>query len=521
MKKLRYALATFLIILLVGGAWGWHALSGLPERTPPGPTPGHAGETMKFPDGFYWGVATAGQQIEWQQPSDWTAFEKDVVEHQRFAAGKPLGTTVPGNIRNLGSWSETVRQKKTDFDTLYPQDIAMAAGMGINAFRFSIDWARLFPRADMTAPDPAGIAFYQGVIAEMKRNHITPFVTLFHVATPDWFWQPDAAGKKGWERQDAMQLWQRYVEAVADAFIPDVTHWCTLNEPMVSIYSGYMDGSYPPLERRGGIEAVSGVVEAMLHAHAVAYRTLHKVAAQHQVPIEVGITQAVMHVVPMRNWAPIDRIAASYVDDAWNWDFLDAIATGHFKPTGTDIDHEIPDLKGSEDYVGLNYYMRMYVESDLAHPSDPQVVNRAPDAPQEAVNDLGWVIDPHGFYELLTGAAGRYKKPIYVLENGTADGATDDVTRQKYLVEHLRELWLAMQQGADIRSFMEWSLIDNFEWVEGFDAKFGLVAVDYENGFRRTPRPSAGIYADIIHAGSLSDTLLQRYGAVPYPAHQR
>src|ERR1700748_1410625 len=102
MKKLRVALAILLVLFIIGGAWGWHALCALPERTPPGPTPGTTAALLKFPEHFYWGVATAGQQIEWQQPSDWTAFEKDVVEHQRFAAGPQLGTTVPGNIRNLG-----------------------------------------------------------------------------------------------------------------------------------------------------------------------------------------------------------------------------------------------------------------------------------------------------------------------------------------------------------------------------------------------------------------------------------
>jgi beta-glucosidase len=514
MKTLRLGLATLFVILVGTGAWSWYALPG---RTPPGPTPGHAGETLKFPKHFLWGVATAGQQIESQQPSDWTAFEQDVYAHQRFAAGPALGTTVPGNIRNLGNWSETVRSRKTGFDTLYPQDMAMAAGLGINAFRLSFDWARLFPRPGMAAPDPAGIAYYKGVLAEMKRNHITPFVTLFHVATPDWWWQPDADGRKGWERADAMQGWQAYVSAVADAFIPDVEYWCTLNEPMVSVYSGYLEGSYPPLEKRAGVAAVSGVIEGMLRAHAIAYQTLHKVAAERQAPVTVGLTQAVMHVVPLRNWAPLDRLTARYIDQAWNWDFLDAVQTGRMKLTDTDIDREIPDLKGSEDYVGLNYYMRMYVESDIANPSAPKVMNRDPDAPGEAVNDLGWVIDPHGFYEILTRAGDRYRKPIYVLENGTADHAADDVTRQKYLVAHLRELWLAIDHGADIRSFMEWSLIDNFEWVEGFDAGFGLVAVDYEHDFKRTPRPSAQLYADIIHAGCLPDALVQRYGAMAYP----
>ena len=513
MRYLRLALLILLALILAAGAWVHFTL---PARTAPGPTQGHAGEAMKFPEHFLWGVATAGQQIESQQPSDWTAFERDVVARHRFAAGKALGTTEPGNIRNLGSWSETVRMQKTGFDTLHAEDIDRMAGMGVNSFRFSVDWARLFPRAGMNAPDPDGIAYYRRILDDLKQHNITPFVTLFHVATPDWFWQPDAAGKRGWERADAVALWSAYVAAAADAFVPDVEYWCTLNEPMVSLYSGYLEGSYPPLEHRPDTAATAPVIEAMLKAHAAAYRILHETAARRQAKISVGITQAVMHVAPLRNWDPLDRLTARYVDRAWNWDFLDAIRTGRMVLTSTDIDREIPGLKGSEDYVGLNYYMRMYIASDLADPGAPKTIYRDPDA-AEAITEIGWTIDPHGFHEILTEAARRYAMPIYVLENGTCDSAADDVTRQKYLVEHVRELWLAMQDGADIRSYMQWSLIDNFEWTEGFDARFGLVAVDYEHGFQRTPRPSAALYGEIIHAGGLTDAVVQRYAGMAYP----
>ncbi|HEX4509743.1 MAG TPA: family 1 glycosylhydrolase [Burkholderiaceae bacterium] len=125
---------------------------------------------------------------------------------------------------------------------------ALAQGMGLNAFRFSIEWARLFPRAGMREPDPAGVAYYQALIAAMKAHGLTPFATLFHYAAPAWFFEPDAAGRKGWERQDAMALWQQYVDAVASRFVPAVTQWCTLNEPMVYVYSGYIEGTCPPLE---------------------------------------------------------------------------------------------------------------------------------------------------------------------------------------------------------------------------------------------------------------------------------
>lgn len=458
----------------------------------------------RFPDRFYWGVAIAGQQAESQQPSDWTAFEEDAFRNGRFGTGPTLGEALPGNIHDLGKWSATVRRDKAGFETMHAADLDMAQSMGLNAFRFSIEWARLFPRAGMGAPDPAGVAYYKTLIGEMKARGITPFVTLFHYVSPAWFFQPDAAGRKGWERADAMASWQAYVDAVAANFIPDVTQWCTLNEPMVYLYSGYMEGTYPPLEKRKRVEDAAPVLQALLRAHAIAYRTLHRVAAERHAEANVGITENTLSFEPLRNWAPLDRLTAQAIDQAWNWDFLDAIQTGRMKLANTDVDLPIADLKGTEDYVGINYYSRTYIKADLFHPDAPQILLHDPDARDEPFNDLGWASYPHGFYLILTKAAQRYGKPIYVLENGTADRADNDAARQKFLREHVREAWLARERGgADVRSYIHWSLFDNFEWADGFDARFGLVAVDYENGFKRTPRPSAKLFADIARANAV------------------
>ena len=459
---------------------------------------------LRFPAHFLWGVAIAGQQAESQQPSDWSAFEEEAFRNGRFDTGPTPGTARPGHVHDLGKWSSTVRREKAGFETRYPSDLALAQAMGLNAFRFSIEWARLFPRAGMRQPDPAGVAYYKALIASMKSHGLTPFATLFHYAAPAWFFQPDASGRKGWERQDALALWQHYVDAVAATFIPDVAQWCTLNEPMVYVYSGYIEGTYPPLERRTGVEQAAPVIRALLQAHAIAYATLHRVAGERSAEVNVGITENTLAFEPLRNWAPLDRLTAQAIDQAWNWDFLDAIRSGRMKLADTNIDEPIAGLKDAEDYVGINYYSRVYVKSDLFHPGSPQTLLHDPDAAGEPFNDLGWASYPHGFYLILTEAAKRYGRPIYVLENGTADAAANDVARQKFLRQHVREAWLARERGgADLRSYIHWSLFDNFEWAEGFNARFGLVAVDYENDFRRTPRPSAQVFADIAHANGL------------------
>jgi beta-glucosidase len=281
---------------------------------------------------------------------------------------------------------------------------------------------------------------------------------------------------------------------------------------MVYLQSGYIEGSYPPLEKRKDFAAAADVFEGLLKAHAYAYKRLHDTAAARHAKVNVGITENIAAFEPLRNWAPLDRITARMVDRAWNWDFLDAIETGELKLTSTDVDRRIDGLKGTQDYVGVNYYQRIYVAGDLLHPDEPKILMHDPNVPGEPLNDLGSQVYPHGFYNILTEAGRRYRKPIYILENGTADHNDNDIARQEFLVEHLREVWLAINQGGvDVRSYVHWSLFDNFEWVEGFDAHFGLVAVDYEHDFKRTARPSAALYAQIAHANAVPETLLRQY----------
>jgi len=475
-----------------------------PDRTEARTTPGPAIAARAFPAGFFWGAAISGHQAEAQQASDWTAFEEDVLAHGRFESGSAFGTTRPGHIRDFGRWPEAVRRQKAAFDTRYAEDLAAAGALGLNAVRVSIEWARLFPRPQMTAPAPEGIAYYERLFAEMRKQRITPFVTLFHYVSPRWFFAPDATGRRGWERRDALEHWGRFVTAVAEHFIPGVEHWCTLNEPMVYLYSGYIDGVYPPLEHRPDAAAAADVLEALLEAHALAYRILHATASARHAPASVGVTQAAQAFAPLRRWHPADRLITRLVAQAWNWDFLDAIRSGRLRLAASDVDREIPGLQGTQDYVGINYYTRVYIRGDLAHPTRPAVLYRDPARPDEPVNDMGWTIYPHGLYTVLTDAARRYAKPVFILENGTADRALDDVGRQLYLAAHVREVWLAIHQGGvDVRSYIVWSLIDNFEWVDGFGPRLGLIAVDYEDGFRRTPRASAALFGEIATSNSL------------------
>lgn len=464
---------------------------------------------LPFPAGFLWGAALAGHQAETRQASDWGAFEEAVVAQQRFSAGPAYGSTQPGHIRDFGRWPAAVQVQKSAFDSHYEQDIQAAADMGLNALRISIEWARLFPRAGMAAPDPEGIAYYERVFAAMRARGIEPIVTLFHYVSPAWFFAPDAQGRKGWERADALAHWQQFVDAVATHFVPTVKTWCTLNEPMVYLYSGYVDGSYPPLERRGDLGAAADVYAALLQAHARAYATLHRVAAERHASVQVGLTQNLQAYAPLRPMNLADRAIAGIAERAWNWDFLDAVHTGRLGITTTGVDREIPGLRGTQDYVGVNYYTRIYLQGSLAHLTEPEVVFHDPARPDETVTDMGWTVYPRGLHDYLVQVHRRYGKPVMVLENGRADARADDTGRAAYLTAHLRELWLAMHdEGVDVRAYVQWSLLDNFEWAEGFGPRFGLIAVDYEHDFQRTPRQSTALVRRIATGNALPADLI-------------
>jgi len=465
-----------------------------------------SGYPLNFPDDFAWGVAVAAQHVEHQQPSDWTAFERRVIAEGKTGTGDRPGQAKPGHIRDLDQVSEEVRRKKVDFDTRYANDFAALADLGLNSYRFSLAWSRLFPRAEMTEPDPAGVAFYRDVIAAAKANGLTPHVSLFHFSTPEWFWE-EHYGKRGWERSDALEHWNRYVSAVSSLLGPEIDFWCTLNEPMVYVLWGYIEGVFPPLEQRAGPIDVTPVVTQLLKAHADAYRILHRDAAARGQSISVGLTQHTRAFEPWRNWHPLDRLAAGFVQQAFIWDVFDAIETGTYSMTDTEFSAEIEGLAGTQDYVGINYYGRFYVQMDIdAMAAGPVTHTHDPDDPDELISDLGWALYPIGFSHILDEAWQRYGKPIQILENGIADASQPDTLRQTFLVSHLREVWYAMNVlGVDIDGYFHWSHLDNFEWAEGFGPRFGIFAVDYDNDFARTARHSAAIYAEIIQDGISED----------------
>ena len=445
--------------------------------------------TLLFPAGFLWGTATAAEQLEPTEASDWAA----LIRKSYAGEGKPVTGAA---IKNLHQWSEGVIRLKTGHSTKLAEDVQLMKDLGANAYRFSIAWDRLFPREGMAAPDAAAVAFYDKLFSELKTNGIEPSVTLFHFSSPAWFFA-EKAGKRGWERTDAVEHFTRFVNFVVNRWGKDVHVWCTLNEPMVYIYSGYMQGIFPPLEKRPDEKSVAPVMEALLRSHAAAYAIIKKANPA----ALVGVTQHTREFAPYRNHAILDRIIAGKVEQAFIWDFTDAIQTGVLKVTNTDIEKPIENLKATQDFIGINYYGRFYIKSNIFAPTRFEIKNHDEAFDGEIKNELGWADFPLGMRTILGSAKRRYSLPVYVLESGTANAATDDKLRQQLLVTHLAEVAGAIKDGVDVRGYFHWSLIDNFEWAEGYDARFGLVEIDYKNNFARKKRKSFETYRNIIRSG--------------------
>jgi beta-glucosidase len=450
-----------------------------------------------FPADFVWGTATADHQIEHAQDDDWTAFEQK-TRREKLEQPGPDGHPLPGHLLRAASDPEEWFAKKADFDRLMEEDLDRAKALGTDAFRFSISWARLFPTpSTSSSPDPAGLAFYDRLFAALAARGLKPFVTLFHFAIPRWLGEPDAQGRRGVEREDAPAHFERFAATVAQRWGAQVFQWCTLNEPMVYAYLGYLDGMFPPNERRGDPKAVAPVAIGLLKMHARAYA-----AIKAGVPSSsVGIATHVRRFMPWRNGWILDRVTTAMVDQAFHHDLLEAIETGVYRPVMTGVVEEIPGLKGTRDYLGLNFYGRYYVKTGLV-PGRYTVVHHDPHEAGEEKNDLGWAMDEGAFTHELVRFAQRYRLPIWILENGTADrghdGGHDDVIRQRFLVRHARAMARAMERGADVRGYFVWSLLDNFEWAEGFTGRFGLFHVDFGGDFARHPRGSVDVYRAIV-----------------------
>ena len=427
-----------------------------------------------FPRGFLWGTATAAHQVEGNNTNNqWWKWEQD--GHTKGMSG--LACDWWG-----GRWKE-------DFDR--------AAEGGQNAHRFSVEWSRIQPTPDTWDED--ALERYRVMLRGLKERGMTAMVTLHHFTEPLWFYEMN-----GWEHEDAVKLFEKFVRKTVDALKEYCTYWCTFNEPNGYALNGYvgggLSGNFPP--GKNNMRLAMKVQANMVRAHAAAYHAIHQI----QPEARVGIAAHYRSFVPHHNWSPLDKLLTKNAFNFINNGFHLALAKGYIRTVLGTV--RIPEAVGTQDYFGFNYYTRNRVTFDLRY---PETFFSKGFYPKDAdLSDKGFLAnEPDGMFEGLKWAVRTFPNlPIIVSENGVADA--EDKLRPRYMVQHIHQMWRAVNFNWPIKGYFHWSLTDNFEWDHGWDLRFGLWALD-EKTQKRTKRPSADLYAEICKENGLTSEMVQKY----------
>jgi beta-glucosidase len=427
--------------------------------------------TLHFPRDFRWGTATAAHQVEGDNTNnDWWIWEQ-----------------TPGRIRDGASaglacnwWA----QAEADFDR--------AAAMGQNALRLSVEWSRIEPEAGQW--DDAALDRYRQMLRELRRRNIEPMVTLHHFTNPLWLLL-----EGGWASSNVVQHFERYVRKVVEALGEYTDLWCTVNEPVIYALLGYIDGRWPPGKRNIGL--AFEVLTNFVRAHAVAYDAIHEA----QAGARVGVAHNMRLFDPARPRSPLDRRIAAVQDRLFNVAFLDALLTGRlWFPFGRS--RRIPKAAGTLDFIGLNYYTRDLVAFDPRYAR--RIFGRSFPTAGAAVGDGNYgEIYPEGIFRCLQRLVPT-RLPIYITENGLPDA--DDSRRSRFLLAHLRQVWRAINLNWPVMGYYHWTLVDNFEWADGWSLRFGLFELDTETQVR-TLRPSGRLYAEICRTNTITSDMAARY----------
>jgi beta-glucosidase len=453
--------------------------------------------TLRFPTGFRWGTATAAYQIEGaaaedgRTPSIWDTFSR-----------------VPGKVRN-GDTGDIA----ADHYHRMREDVALMRRLGVTDYRFSVAW----PRVQPTGRGPAvqkGLDFYRRLVDELRDAGIRPVATLYHWDLPQ---ELEDAG--GWPQRETAQRFGEYAGIMAEALGDRVATWTTLNEPWCAAFLGYGNGVHAP-----GRTSPLASLRAAHHfnlAHGWAVQTLR---AGLPAGTEISLTLN-LHAVRAHTDAPEDLDAARRIDAVGNRVFLDPVFRGRLpedlvRDTAavTDwsfvLDGDLAAAATPIDSLGINYYSPTVVAAGSSESPSPwagaeEHVRFLPaPGPRTAMD---WPVDADGLRELLIRLRDDLPGvPLVITENGAAyddyadpSGQVHDPERVAYLHAHLSAVHRAIGEGADVRGYFLWSLLDNFEWAYGYSKRFGIVHVDFATQ-RRTFKDSAHWYADVIARGGLT-----------------
>jgi beta-glucosidase len=407
-----------------------------------------------FPDGFLWGTSSAAHQVEGDnRNSDWWEFEQQ-----------------PGRIAN-GDTSAIA----CDHYHRYREDFTLLREMSQNAHRLSVEWSRIEPSQGEF--DSRQIRHYRDVLGELREQGILPMVTLHHFTNPLWFIR-----KGGWAAAGSAHAFLPYVRRVVEELGDLVNLWCTFNEPNIYTANGWITGEFPP-GRKGDLASTYRVLSNLRRAHEMAYTAIK----QRWPDSPVGLSHHKFLFVPATT-SRRDRLAAQTAQlavDRW------PVAPGRMGKV----------VEATSDFIGIAHYHGQCVAFDPRRPQE-QFIRRF-NVPGAPVTEMGWSSDPAWMRAVLNDLKGL-GKPVYITENGLA--AAEDQKREGYLTEVLANVRLAIQDGVDVRGYFHWTNTDNFEWARGYQAHFGLIAVDRVT-LERTVKPSGRLYSRIAKANGLLKTL--------------
>jgi beta-glucosidase len=419
----------------------------------------------------------------------------------------------------------TTADQACEFTSRYISDIDLLADMNLNAFRFSFNWAALFPEEKTSEfverqLREETVDYYLRLLDHLKSRGVKTFGTLFHFCSPRWL-----ANYGGWTSDLAAEEFARFTEKVADRFSGMIDYWITINEPMAFAYQSYIAGIWTPGHSNDFVSAFTAV-RNFLSAHALAYECLK--SKDDRIP--VSYANHWRPFTPENALSPLDQTVSLLRDTVFNHLFPKSVQNGRFELPGImsaspeieRLQGEIKGLKNSIDFLAANYYTRELSRFKLGWPID--LFGVVSDKPRLKTNSLGWEVYPDGLYNLLTRDLRPYMKApdgrtldIFITENGFADShgsdcsegpwSLEDPGRVDYLVSHLMAVHRAIANGAPVKGYLHWSLLDNFEWAEGLTPRFGLVRVSYPTQ-ERTLRQSARVYSEIARLNGVDPAML-------------
>jgi beta-glucosidase len=415
-----------------------------------------AAERKIFPSDFLWGVATSAFQIEGSPYADWTG------------------------------WDDALRTRPdvTDHYSRYKEDLKLLTELGVNAYRFSIEWSRIQPHEDEWDDDV--VAHYQEIIDILRRSGIEPMVTLHHFTKPLW-----VITKYPWHTEGSIEKFTTYVERIV-AKLRGVTYWLTFNEPYVILLGGYLEGCTPP-----GLRDVNLSLAALKHiftCHGRAYDIIHRADPN----ARVSIAHNMSVFAPWKKWNPLDRVLKKTANYFYNHSIINAFRTGIFVvkfPFTRAVEIPVP-IKDRLDFFGVNYYTRIHLRFNPFRKMGVEL--RHLDIDGHGLTNIGWEVHPRGLEKVLRYAS-RLDLPLVITENGIA--THDSEKKAEYLKRHVDVVERCLRSGLDVRGYFYWTLIDNYEWLQGLDARFGLYRVDFTT-LKRTPTPAATYYSYLIESRS-------------------